>query len=204
MKTITRNVLLAAMMLATVTAYAQKGGGNDLIKKKIQAYNNQMVQAILSGDEEKSLSFYEANAISLPNYGRMIRGLDEIAKHQRESAEKGNKVTAITLTTKKVTAYGNAVVEIGTFTITMELASMPQPISDEGKYLTVWLKQDNGSYKIINEIWNTNVHPMKAMKEGQKGDVDPNLEQQKKQNDKGSGLRKSDSDKKPSSETKKR
>jgi hypothetical protein len=76
--------------------------------------------------------------------------------------------------TKKVTAYGNAVVEVGMYTITMVIPGMPQPVSDEGKYLTVWLKQSDGSYKIVDEIWNTNVHPMKG---APKADPSPALDQ---------------------------
>lgn len=180
MKTITRNVLLAMMMFAFLGAVAQKGGGDNPLKKKIQAYNNQMAQAIISSDNEKVLSFYDPNAISLPSYGEMLRGIEAISKHQQESDAMGNKVIAMKLTTKKVTEYGDALVEIGVYAITVTSPKMAQPMSDEGKYINVWVKQKNGTYKIMNDMWNTNVHPMKAMMGGQKkgGDTpNPNSEQ---------------------------
>ena len=109
-----------------------------------------------------------------------MRGLDEISQHQRDAKEMGHKVTAMKLTTRKITEYGDALVEVGVFTITLEIAGMPQPISDEGKYITVWEKQEKGSYKIAYEIWNTDVNPMMRMKGNKGGNPNPNSEQNNK------------------------
>ena len=49
MKSITRIIMLAVLMLAVANVYAQEGGGENQLKKKIQAYNNQMVSSILKG-----------------------------------------------------------------------------------------------------------------------------------------------------------
>ncbi|MEN8224805.1 MAG: DUF4440 domain-containing protein [Bacteroidota bacterium] len=168
MKTMSKIVMIAVLMLAVVNVYAQQSEGNDALKKKIQAHNNEVVKAMLTGNDQAILSFYTKDAISLPNYGKMLRGIEAIAEHQKAAAESGNKITAMKLITKQVTEYGNVVVEIGTYALTMQLAKMEQPVSDQGKYLTVWEKQNDGSYKMVNEIWNTNTHPMKAMKGVQK------------------------------------
>jgi len=199
--------MVAVLMFAAVAMFAQTGGGNKELKGVIQDLNNKMVGAIVNADYGKILTFYDANVISLPNYGKMLRGIDAIAQHQQQSAEMGNKVTALTLTTKKVMPYGDAVVEIGTFTITMEIAGMDKPVSDVGKYQTVWVKHDD-TYKIISEIWNTNVHPMKALKGGaEKGDApksDPVFKEENKDKDKDKdkGETRSGKGKKPTSDKK--
>ena len=201
MKSITRSLLLAVFMLALANVYAQKGGGDNTLKKKIQAYNNQIVKAVLENDNEKSLSFYTESAISLPNYGKMLRGIEEISQHQQEAEAMGSKVTAMTLTSKKINEYGDALVEIGVFTITLEIQGMPQPVSDEGKYVTVWEKQEDGSFKIATEIWNSDVNPMARMK-GAKGG-NPNSEQSPKlENSKGGSTQ--SSEKAPTTEEKKK
>ena len=183
MKTITRTLMLAILMLAVTNAFAQKkGDGENPMKKKIQAYNNQMVESILKGQDEKTLSFYSRNVISMPNYGKMLRGIDEVSNHQRQAKEMGSKVSAMKLTTKKVTEYGDALVEIGIFTITLEIKSMPEPISDEGKYLTIWEKQEDGKYRITHEIWNSDINPMTRMRGGQR--ADPGLNQNTEQHQK--------------------
>ena len=168
MKLFTKSLMLAVLMLASVSLIAQKGG-NEELKAMIQDYNNAMSDAMIKGDNEMLLSFYDDNVISLPNYGEMIRGIDAMKAHQAEAEAKGNKVLSMTLKAKKVTDYGDVLVEIGFYKISFKIAEMPEPYNDSGKYLTVW-KKDGKSYKIINEIWNTNVHPMMA---AQKGDDKP-------------------------------
>lgn len=185
MKSITRSALLAIMMFAIMGAFAQKGGGDNLMKNKIQAYNNQIVAAVMAGDHEKNLSFYDAKAISLPSYSPMLRGIEAISAHQVEAEKMGNKILDMKLVTKKVTAYGDAIVEIGMYNITVEVAKMPQPVSDQGKYLTVWVKQKDGNYKIMNDIWNSDTHPMQAMKSGGEK-PNPNSETSPKLNNAGS------------------
>ena len=58
MKTFTRTLMLVVLMLAVANVYAQKGEGDDKLKKKIQATNNKMVKAMIADDTEKMLSFY--------------------------------------------------------------------------------------------------------------------------------------------------
>ena len=153
--------MLGFLMLASVAMLAQKGGDNEKLKATIQDYNLAMADAMVKGDYEAVFSYYDDKVISLPNYGEMIRGKEAMMEHQAAGAEMGNKVLAMSLKTKKVSDYGDIVVEIGFYSITMEISGMPDPIKDNGKYLTVW-KKDGKSYKILNEIWNTNVHPMMA------------------------------------------
>lgn len=161
MKTMTRTLVLFVLMMATLSMSAQKTE----IKDQIQKINNEMIGAILNDDYGKILTYYDDKVISMPNYGPMIRGIDQMKEHQMEAAEKGNKVTEMSLLTKKINDYGDVVIEIGTYTITLEMAGMETPVKDAGKYLTVWRKHDN-TYKILNEIWNTDVYPGEAVKMG--------------------------------------
>jgi ketosteroid isomerase-like protein len=43
------------------------------VKKTIQLLNVQMANAAIEGDFEKALSCYTDDAISLPNYGEMLK-----------------------------------------------------------------------------------------------------------------------------------
>ena len=160
MKIITKSLMLAVFMLASVVLLAQKGG-NEELKNTIQDYNDAMCDAMVKGDYETVFNYYDDKVISMPNYSEMVRGKEAMMEDQAASAASGNKVLSISLKTKKVTDYGDVVVEIGFYNISYKIAEMPEPYNDSGKYLTVW-KKDGKSYKILNEIWNTNVHPMVA------------------------------------------
>jgi ketosteroid isomerase-like protein len=164
MKLFTKSLMLAVLMLASVSLLAQKGG-NEELKAMIQDYNDAMCDAMVKGDNERLFSFYDEKVISMPNYGEMVRGLDAMIAQHEESAAKGNKVLSMSLKAKKVTDYGDVLVEIGFYQISFKVAEMPEPYNDGGKYLTVWKKHGN-EYKILNEIWNTNVHPMMAAQKG--------------------------------------
>jgi ketosteroid isomerase-like protein len=164
MKLFTKSMALAVLMLASVSLLAQKGG-DDKLKAMIQDYNNAMCDAMVKGDHEMLYSFYDVNVISMPNYGEMVRGIEAMKAHQAEAEAMGNKVLSMTMTAKQVTDYGDVLVEIGFFNIKMQIASMPAPVTDSGKYLAVW-KKHGKEYKILNEIWNTNVHPMMAAQKG--------------------------------------
>ena len=149
--------MLVILLLASISLLAQKSG-NDKLKKTFQDINDKMAAAVIAGDSEKMFSFYDEKVISMPEYGEMIRGLEELKTHQAEAEEKGNKVLSMSLKTKYVTDYGDIVVEIGYYDITFQIGGAPAPLSDAGKYLTVWKKYGK-EFKILNEIWNTNVYP---------------------------------------------
>jgi ketosteroid isomerase-like protein len=42
----------------------------------------------------------------------------------------------------------------------MNIPGMPNDFEDQGKYLTIWEKQSDGSLKIKVEMWNTDVNNM--------------------------------------------
>ena len=50
---------------------------------------------------------------------------------------------------------------------------MPGPIEDKGKYMTVYVREKNGSLKIKAEIWNTDVNPMQMGGIGHAVRIDP-------------------------------
>jgi ketosteroid isomerase-like protein len=63
----------------------------------------------------------------------------------------------------EVMKMGSEFIEIGTYKITIHSPQMQMPITDEGKYLTIWEKKGKGDLKIKIEIWNTDVNPMTMM-----------------------------------------
>jgi len=105
------------------------------------------------------MSYYDKDVISMPNYAPIVYGSEDLMMKQKESRAKGNKVTDMKIITESVVDYGEVLVEIGTYSITLERKGMPGPVSDKGKYVTVWKKYNDG-YRILNEIWNTDINPM--------------------------------------------
>lgn len=133
------------------------------LKAKIEKLNVEMGKAMVSGDTDKSLSFYAKDVISLPSYEPMLNGIDAVKKSNEEMKKAGWKVTGFKVNTFSVTSCNNLIVEIGTYEISFTMKDMDQPMTDVGKYLTIWEKQKDGSLKVKIETWNSDKYP--AMEE---------------------------------------
>ena len=153
--------LLLAMMFMTSEIYSQS---NMDYKMKIEQINKEMTKAMLEGNSEKGLSLYTSDAISMPSYQPLHEGIAAIRKASEDEMKSGIKYNSFELTTLKVMANGNLINEIGTYKLNISMPGMDKPMDDNGKYLTVWEKQKDGSLKVKIEIWNSNIDPMSRMK----------------------------------------
>ena len=148
------------LMMVTLFALSANSQSNDEIRDKIAKINKQMAKAMMEGDAQATLGFYAKDAVSLPNYGEMVKGIDAIKKSNEEMVSSGMKVNSMEFNIVTVTTYGNMVSEIGTYKMNATMPGMASPMDDTGKYLTLWEKQPDGSLKIKVETWNTDKNPM--------------------------------------------
>jgi ketosteroid isomerase-like protein len=91
----------------------------------------------------------------------MLRGIDALKKAQEMDEKSGTKITAFSLNTTDVMPAGDYFIEIGTYTISMEIPEMGA-VDDYGKYLNVW-EQDGDNWELKVDIWNTDMNPWMAM-----------------------------------------
>jgi ketosteroid isomerase-like protein len=160
-----KTIAISASMLILVlftgyTAFAQSSSD---YKAKIVALNKEMAKNMIAGDNEKSLSLYTDDAISMPSYEPIHEGLAAIRKANEEMVKSGWKCISFEPTTLKVIPGGNLITEIGTYKISGSMPGMDKPTNDQGKYVTVWEKQKDGSLKIKVETWNSDINPMSNM-----------------------------------------
>jgi ketosteroid isomerase-like protein len=160
MKTsILRSIAAAIVVLWTaVPAFSQL---ESEYKEQIGKINDIMKEAMLSGNSESLMMYYAKDAISMPSYEPMLIGIDAIRKSNDMMANSGMKVTAFDPKTLKVNFSGNLVTEVGTYKMSFTIQGMEMPMSDEGKYLTVYEVQDDNSLRILIETWNSDLNPMK-------------------------------------------
>jgi len=133
------------------------------LKATIQEGNDKYAKAIVDGTSESLVSGYTEDAILMPNYSPMQKGIEAIKNAMNMDAQSGNKFTEFTLTASDVYQYRNLVYEVGKYTYTLEIKGMNKTYKDEGKFLTVFEKQDDGSLKIKADIWNTDINPWSSM-----------------------------------------
>ena len=159
------NLLSSFLLFALVfTAGAVFSQSSSEYKSQIEKLNKEMVQNMLEGNIEKSLSMYTKDAISLPSYEPMREGIDAIKESQEKMISSGWKFTSFEPTVVKVLPGEKLITEIGTYKISMTMPGTDQPMNDQGKYVTIWEKQQDGSLKVKVETWNSDIDPMTMMK----------------------------------------
>jgi ketosteroid isomerase-like protein len=129
------------------------------LKEKIEATSAEIIKATLAGDVETEYSYYTDDLLYMPNYAPMVKGKEAVKKQGQEMQEAGYKFHSMDFTTLDVWTCGDLVYEIGTYGVSLTIPEMPMPMADNGKYLTIWEKGEDGSLKIKIEIWNTDVNP---------------------------------------------
>ena len=150
-------ILSITLLFVAIKTFSQN---IEEIKSRIEKINEEMAQLMVGDDNEKLLSYYADDAISMPNNGEMLEGITAIRKSNQEMMSSGMKVMSFKANTIKVIPCNKYYTEIGKYQISIEVPGMQEPVNDHGKYLTIWEPQKDGSLKIKVEIWNTNINPM--------------------------------------------
>ena len=123
------------------------------VRQTIEAANSRFATAFLSGDTATLLATYASDAIVLPPNAKINAGRDAIAKEMAGMLS-AMKLTAFALHTQDVITTGDYAIETGSYDMTIQ-PKTGKPVQDVGKYLTVWKKQSDGSYKLIRDMFSS-------------------------------------------------
>jgi ketosteroid isomerase-like protein len=125
------------------------------VKAKIEAGNKGYTQALLKGDATAAAGYWDENAVSLSSNMPMVRGRAAIEKGLTVLIQSGMKYKEFTTTTISVEGAGDIAVELGRAFLTFEMNG--RVIADTVKYLTVWKKQADASWKIAYDSPSTDI-----------------------------------------------
>jgi len=130
------------------------------VRQAIDSNNARFDAAVLKGDTAALAGLYTDDAIFMSPNNPAARGHDAIAK---SFAGMGSalKVTAFKLQAQDVVVAGDYAVETGAYDLSGIAPKATKPMHDVGKYIVLWKKQADGSYKIARDIYNTDLPPTK-------------------------------------------
>jgi uncharacterized protein (TIGR02246 family) len=131
------------------------------LKKTVDDFSSASIEAMTTNNTEKVIMYYTDDATQLPNNGPAVKGRENIKAEMEKMMSMGMKMKDVSFTSVEVNAAGDFGYEIGNYSMTMEMAPMGE-MKDDGKYVTLFKKQQDGSWKVYAEIWNTNT-PIPAM-----------------------------------------
>lgn len=134
-------------------------------RKAIEAVNARFTNDIVKGDNASASMLYTEDATVCPPNAPPMHGRQSIKGYFDSFAQMGVKVTGATLTTVSVNGTGDLAYEIGNYIELFEMGG--KAMSDTGKYVGVWKKQADGSWKTQAIAWNTNMPPMPPPQPGE-------------------------------------
>jgi ketosteroid isomerase-like protein len=170
MKRLIFNTIAASLlMLISFGTFAQSTGD---MKSFITKTNQEMMDLIKSGNYNALDKYYDAEAVSLPNYRAKEIGYKLILNNNLGRQKGGYEILDGKKTTTELIVGQDMMVDIGTYTLTATFPGLSEPKVDNGKYLNVWKKNKEGVWKLVAETWNADKSPnAPAAKPGQPGSM---------------------------------
>ena len=123
------------------------------VKAAVDSLNEKQKAAFKAKDTVGVAGNYAADAIVFSPNEPAWKGLDAIRKGLAGMA---GMIQDFDFKQEEFETSGDLAVESGTYTMSVK-PPKGAAMKDEGKYVTVWKKQADGSWKIIRDILNTNL-----------------------------------------------
>jgi uncharacterized protein (TIGR02246 family) len=113
-------------------------------------------KAAAAKDVEAYLSFLAEDALVLPPNAPMQTGKESMRRGLSE--EMANPGYAISWQASRAEASrgGDLAYTVGTYQFTMT-GPKGKPVTDRGKYVTIWRKQSDGKWKVVADIFNSDL-----------------------------------------------
>ena len=126
------------------------------VRQAIDSNNARFDAAVLKGDTAALAGFYVDDAMFMSPNEPAAKGHNAIAK---SFAGMGSamKITAFKLQAQDVIVAGDYAIETGAYDFSATVPKVTKPAHDAGKYVVVWKKQADGSYKIVRDIYNSDL-----------------------------------------------
>ena len=161
------SMFMILFVFSGLNLLAQNDKPTDL-KINLEKTFNKFRQALLDGDYNTIASVYTDDAVSLPSYQPIWRGKDEILAGNKEIFKSGTKFQSFTAKTVDVFSSGDIAYLVGTYEISITMPNNTTAMNDHGKFLNVYQKQSDGSWKVKADTWNSDVNPMSLNQAGAK------------------------------------
>jgi len=107
-------------------------------------------------DVDKTVSYYAADSLVLPPNGSAVTSKDAIRSIWKGMLTAPGFSGGWTATKAEVARSSDMGYVTGTYTLTMNDAG-GKPATDRGKFVEVWKKQGDGSWKCAVDIWNSDL-----------------------------------------------
>jgi ketosteroid isomerase-like protein len=110
-------------------------------------------------DLERTVAYYAPDAVSLPANAPIATDMGAIRKFWEQDFAMPGYALSWKTAKVEVSRGGDMGYAYGTYEFTFNDAK-GKPMTDRGKYLTVWKKQADGKWKAVADMFNSDLLPM--------------------------------------------
>ena len=152
----TKFILILCVSLAFAATTFAAGADEKAVRDADEAWS----MAAAAKEVDKTVAFYSDDAVVMPPNTERVTTKEAIRKIWKDlltDAKLSWKASKV-----EVAKSGDIAFISGTYEVTMNDVVTGKPVNDHGKYLEVWEKQTDGSWKCGADIWNSDVPLIKA------------------------------------------
>ena len=120
------------------------------VRQAIDKGNAQWIAAWEKADASLLSRLFAEDGILLGRNGKISKGPQQIFERQKTAMEGAGKGVKSTVTTVDVWLDGETAYETGKYSYKYQ--EKGKPVSEEGRYVTIWKRQSDGSWKIIVDM----------------------------------------------------
>ena len=127
-------------------------GDRDTIRKVVEEGTRTILPPVSDADAYARLYYAEDARVLPPNHAT-VTGREAISGLLRSSGSiQEFKLTILAIEGRNDLAYVH-----GAYQMTVTPPGAAEPVGDEGKYLEIWRKQRDGSWKVVLDIFNSDL-----------------------------------------------
>lgn len=149
-------ILSVCVTLITTTVAFAASADEKALRDADEAWS----AAAATKDVDKTVAFYSDDAVVMPPNAERATSKEAIRKIWKDmltDAELTWKATKV-----EVAKSGDIGFIIGTYEVAMNDVVTGKPVNDRGKYLEVWEKQTDGSWKCAADMFSSDIPVTKA------------------------------------------
>lgn len=143
-------VIIAALAHAQEQPKPAPSAAFTEVKRAIEKGNAQWVEAWEKGDPSLTASLFAEDGVQLAGKGKLIKGRQQIFERQKASMKSTGKGVKVTVTTMDVWLDGDTAYETGRYVYKYQ--ENGKPVTEEGRYVTIWKQQADGSWKLTMDM----------------------------------------------------
>lgn len=146
-------VVIGSIVLAQTKSQTAAPDASDAlanVKRAIDKGNAQWSEGWAKGDAAMVASIFAYDGVQLAGSGKIIKGPQQIMERQKAAMQGADPGVKVTVTTVNVWLDGDTAYETGRYKY--EYTEKGKPGTDEGRYVTIWKRQKDGSWKLSMDM----------------------------------------------------